>query len=55
MNEITTAQIEAHKDQQRKLLAAELAKLLEKYNCNLVATPQIVNGVIVASIDIISK
>jgi hypothetical protein len=55
MTEITTAQIEAHKDQQRKLVATELEKLLIKYNCNLVATPRIENGVIVADIQIISK
>lgn len=55
MSEITTAQIEAHKDQQRKLVESGIKALLEKYNCDLVAVPIIENGKILAVINIISK
>lgn len=43
------------KEEKAKACGEKLAALLAEYNCDLVATPQIVGGKIVAVIQLVSK
>lgn len=53
--QITPEQIAAFRQQRVKQCGEKLATLLQEYNCDLVATPQVVDGKIVAVIQLLSK
>lgn len=58
-DQITPEQIAAFRQQRVKQCGDELAPILravlDKYNCDMIATPQIVDGKIVAIIQLVSK
>lgn len=53
--QITPEQIAAFRQQRVKQCGERLAALLQEYNCDLVAVPQVVEGKIVAVIQLVSK
>ncbi len=53
--EITPEQISAYRQQRVKQCGEKLATLLQEYNCDLVAIPQVVEGKIIAVIQLVSK
>jgi hypothetical protein len=53
--QITPEQIAAFRQQRVRECGEKLAALLTEYNCDLIATPQIVDGRIVAVVQIVSK
>lgn len=53
--QITPEQIAAYRQQRVRQCGEKLATLLQEYNCDLIATPQIVDGKIVAVIQLVSK
>lgn len=53
--QITPEQIAAYRQQRVKQCGEKLAELLREYNCDLVAVSQIVDGKIIAVIQLVSK
>ena len=53
--QITPEQIAAFRQQRVNQCGEKLAELLAEYNCDLVAVPQVIEGKIVAVIQLVSK
>lgn len=53
--QITPEQIAAFRQQRVKQCGEKLAELLREYNCDMIAVSQIVDGKIVAVIQLVSK